>query len=217
MGGRVKMRRGFYNPTSDAVWLAAFVPCAPKTVLDAGIGSGGVSMCIHAHHPDAKITGIDISPEMLVAAQDNAELNNCDLELISTDIYTWRTDRAFDLVVTNPPYFQGTPAKHNAHHNADLKTWVKKCIARTKPNGYFCIITDATTLGTIIPEISSKCGDLNIFPLFGARDTAERVLVRGRVGSRGISVLHRGLPMNWEPVLRDGLTIAQSLGKVSGI
>ena len=217
MGGRVKMRRGFYNPTSDAVWLAAFVPCTPKTVLDAGVGSGGVAMCIHAHHPGAKITGIDISPEMLAAAQDNAELNNCDMELINTDIYTWRTDRTFDLVVTNPPYFQGTPAKHNAHHNADLKTWVKKCIARTKPNGYFCIITDATTLGIIIPEISSKCGDLNIFPLFGARDTAERVLVRGRVGSRGISVLYRGLPMNWEPVLRDGLTIAQSLGKVSGI
>ena len=34
MGGRVKMRRGIYNPTSDAVWLAAFVDDTPKTVLD---------------------------------------------------------------------------------------------------------------------------------------------------------------------------------------
>ena len=172
---------------------------------------------IKANNPNAQITGLDISEQMLDECKSNAELNNANIELINADITTWKSDRTFDLVVTNPPYFQGTPAKHNAHHNADLKTWVKKCIARTKPNGYFCIITDATTLGTIIPEISSKCGDLNIFPLFGARDTAERVLVRGRVGSRGISVLHRGLPMNWEPVLRDGLTIAQSLGKVSGI
>lgn len=217
MGGRVHMHRGFYNPTSDAVWLAAFAPTTGKTVLDVGIGSGGVSLCMLAHNPNMKVTGIDISDEMLSAAQQNAELNNRDIELINTDITTWRTDRTFDIVVTNPPYFRGTPAKHNAHHNADLNTWIKKCVARTKPNGYCCVITDASTIDTVISVMSQKCGDINIFPLFGARDTAERVLLRGRVGSRGGAIMHRGLSMNWDPVLRDGLTIAKSLGKVSKI
>ncbi len=209
------MRRGHYNPTSDAVWLAAFAPARAKTVLDVGVGTGGVSMCILANNPDAVITGIDTSDKMLDACRENAELNGANIDLIIADITTWRTDKTFDLVVTNLPYFNGTPARHNAHHNADLKTWVARCVARVRPMGTFCIITDAATVGTVIAEMAKKLGDITIIPLFGARDVAERVLVSGRMGSRGVSVLHRGLPMNYEPVLRDGLTIADTLSKLS--
>lgn len=215
VGGRVKMRRGHYNPTSDAVWLAAFAPNDAKTVLDVGIGSGGVSLCLLAHNPDAVITGIDTSDEMLDACRNNAELNGANIELINADINTWRTTRTFDLVITNPPYFNGTPAKHNAHHNADLGAWVARCIARVRPMGTFCIITDATTVARVVAEMSKKLGDITILPLFGARDVAERVLISGRLGSRGISVIHRGQPMNYEPVLRDGLTIADILSRLS--
>ena len=43
MGGRVKMEFGPYNPTSDAVWLAAFVDGRPKTVVAVGTGTGAVA------------------------------------------------------------------------------------------------------------------------------------------------------------------------------
>ena len=216
MGGRVSIHRGTYNPTSDAVWLAAFAPTKKiQTVLDVGIGTGGVSLCLLANNPHASITGIDISDKMLCEAQKNAKLNNKEIELIKADITTWKTPRTFDLVISNPPYFNGTPAKHNAHHNADLHQWVKRCIARTKPNGYCCIITDAPTLDQVISVMHEKCGDINILPLFGSRNTAERVLISGRVGSRGGVVLHRELPMNYEPILRHGLTIADALSKLS--
>lgn len=216
MNGRVKMRRGIYNPTSDAVWLAAMAPDNIKTVLDVGIGSGGVSLCLMANRPDVQVTGLDISEDMLDACRGNAELNAADFELIQQDIYNWRTDRTFDLVITNPPYFYGTPAKHNAHHNADLRLWIQRCVARVRPMGVFCMITDAATVADAVFVIAQKLGDVNILPLFGARETAERVLISGRLGSRGITVMHRGLPMNYEPVLRDGLTIADSLSKMSG-
>ena len=215
MGGRVKMRRGIYNPTSDAVWLAAFAPTAAKTVLDVGVGSGGVSLCILAHNPNAQITGLEISDDMLSACSDNAQLNNADLELIHSDIYTWRTTRTFDLVVTNPPYFNGTPAKHNAHHNADLVTWISRCMARVRPMGTFCIITDASTLATAVSTMAQKLGDINIIPLFGANAYAERVLISGRLGTNGISRLHHGMSMNCEAILRDGLTIAEALTTLS--
>lgn len=215
VGGRVKMRRGHYNPTSDAVWLAAFAPRGVKSALDVGIGTGGVSLCLLAHNPDTHITGIDTSDKMLSACRENAELNGANVELINADINTWRTTRTFDLVITNPPYFNGTPAKHNAHHNVDLGAWVARCIARVRPMGTFCIITDATTIACVIAEMSKKLGDITILPLFGARNVAERVLISGRLGSRGISVVNRGLPMNYEPVLRDGLTITDVLSKLT--
>lgn len=215
VGGRVKMRRGHYNPTSDAVWLAAFAPRGVKSALDVGVGTGGVSLCLLAHSPDTHITGIDTSDKMLSACRENAELNGANVELINADINTWRTTRTFDLVITNPPYFNGTPAKHNAHHNVDLGTWVARCIARVRPMGTFCIITDATTIACVIAEMSKKLGDITILPLFGARNVAERVLISGRLGSRGISVMNRGLPMNYDPVLRDGLTITDVLSKLT--
>lgn len=211
MSGRVTMRRGHYNPTSDAVWLAAVAPRGVQTVLDVGIGSGGVSLCLWANNPDVKITGIDVSPQMLDACRINAELNNVNIELLNADITQWRTNRTFDLVVTNPPYFSGTPARHNAHHNADLDVWVSRCIARVRPMGTFCIITDATTVPTVMSAMARRLGDITVVPLFGARDTAERVLLSGRLGTRGVARIHRGFPMNYEPVLRDGLTIADIL------
>lgn len=214
MGGRVKMGRGIYNPTSDAVWLAAFACGNPKTILDVGVGSGGVALCVAQHMPTAKITAIDISTDMLDAAQKNAELNNCDLELIQADIMSWRTARTFDMVITNPPYFRGTPAHHNAHHNADLSAWVSKCAMRVRPRGHLCVITDAATVATVISAMNKYCGDITILPLFGARRAAERVLLRGRTGVRGGAVLMQGLPMNWDPVLRDGLTIDDALARL---
>ncbi len=215
-GGRVRIHRGNYNPTSDAVWLASMASCTPaKSVLDVGIGTGGVSLCILANNPDTTITGIDISDQMLNDCAQNALLNDRTIELIQSDIMSWRTARTFDMVVSNPPYFHGTPAKHNAHHNADLGTWTQKCVARVKPRGYFITIVDAAVMSTVISAMTHACGDIYVLPLFGRAHTAERVLIRGRVGTHGGTTLHRGLPMNCDAVLRDGLTIDAALARLN--
>ena len=208
MGGRVKMRRGRYNPTSDAVWLAAYAAGrGARDILDVGVGTGGVTLCLMSHDANINVTAIDISPEMLAEFADNAALNGHDPEIINADINAFRTDRRFDLVVTNPPYFQGTPAAHNAHHNADLGQWTRRCLARVRPRGTFAIIVDAGQLATVMMEMAAKCGDIEIMPLFGAKRIAERVMLRGRLGTRGPTILHRGLSMNDDRVLRGGLTI----------
>ena len=216
LGGRVRLWRGRYNPTSDAVWLAAMAADThAQTVLDAGVGTGGAALCLMANNPGATVTGLDISPEMLAECGANAELNDRAIELIKADITTWRTNRTFDLVITNPPYFKGTPAKHNAHHNADLELWARKCLARVKPRGTFVIVVDAGVAAAIIAQMAKKCGDIEIMPLFGARKTAERVLLRGRLGTRGPTLIHAGLSMNTDAVLRDGLTIAAALSTLN--
>lgn len=206
MGGKVRIRRGSYNPTSDAVWLAAFAGGA-KTVLDVGIGTGGAALCYLHHHPAAAVTGLDISDDRLSECAGNAELNVRDIELLNTDIMTWKTGRTFDLVMTNPPYFKGTPAGHGAHHNADIAAWTRKCLARVRPRGHFCAIVDCAVMADVFSAMAPTCGELRIFPLFGAKNTAERVLIGGRLGVRGGARLFSGLSMNCDSVLRDGLTI----------
>lgn len=216
MGGKVKMFRSEYNPTSDAVWLAAMPEKAPATILDAGIGTGAVALCLHNHFPKATITGIDISKDMLKTCTHNAELNKCDIELINDDMITWSTPRTFELVVSNPPYFKGTPKKANpnVHHNIDLTHWTRRCIARVRPQGHFCTIVDAARAGDVLGVMAKNCGDITIIPLFGAKKIAERVLIRGRLCSNGPSVIHLGYPMNYDPILRDGLTIHKILSNI---
>ena len=87
MGGRVRMYRGRYNPTCDAVWLAAFVPQKYKTALDVGVGTGGVSLCMKRHYPNGSITGIDVSDAMLAECALNASANNIQISLLNQDIF----------------------------------------------------------------------------------------------------------------------------------
>lgn len=218
LNGKVIMHRGIYNPTSDAVWLAAFVPSGIKNLLDIGIGTGGVALCVQAHNPDVKITGLDISDEMLNDCRKNTELNNVKIDLINSDINDFSTSETFDCVVTNPPYFNGTPAKHNAHHNADITNWVKKSTSRVKPGGYFCIISDALVVDKIISVLNSKhFGNVQIFPLFGAKNSAERVLIRAKQGVKTGLTLFSGTSMNNDAILRDGLTIDSLLSTLGAL
>ncbi len=217
LDGAVKMYRSAYNPTSDAVWLAAMPTIKPATILDVGVGSGGVSMCLHRHFPNAQITGIDISDEMLGVCGRNAQLNRFQMELFNQDITVWSTPRTFDLVVTNPPYFKGTESKNkpkNAHHNVDLCTWIRRSIARVRPSGQFCTIVDAGRMGDVLSVMSKSFGAITLIPLFGSKAIAERVLISGRACSAGPSVIHVGFPMNHAPILRDGLTIRNILSKI---
>lgn len=208
LNGKVIMARSNYNPTSDAVWLASSVPVNIKSVLDVGIGTGGVSLCLLTHAPFASITGIDISEQMLESCRKNIILNNANITLLNQDIFNWSTQDRFDLVITNPPYFNGTPAKHNAHHNIDIKDWVKHCSARVKQNGYICIIADTLCTDKIISVLESKhFGRIQIIPLFGSKKSAERVIIRAKQGSKTGSSIFCGLSMNNDMILRDGLTI----------
>lgn len=209
LDGRIVMTQSLYNPTSDAVWLAAFVPQGIKSVLDVGIGTGGISLCLLKHVPDAQITGIDVSQEMLDACKVNVDLNKKQVNLVNADIYKWSTPECFDLVVTNPPYFNGTPVqKHNAHHNSDIGQWIKRSSARVKPSYYFCTIVDALVMDKVISVLYSKhFGDIQIFPLFSVKNTAERVLIRARKCVNTGATIFKGASMNDDRVLRNGLTI----------
>ena len=218
LNGRIKMMRSFYNPTSDAVWLAAYSPNALKTALDVGIGTGGVSLCLLSHFPKIKITGLDISNEMLDICNRNMMLNNAQINLVNQDILTWSTTERFDLVITNPPYFNGTPAHHNAHHNIDITKWTKSCCARVKPKGYICMITDTLCIAKIMAVLDEKhFGNIQIFPLFGVKSSAERVLIRAKQGVKTGTTIFKGSSMNNDLILRDGLTIDTLLATLDAL
>jgi len=76
-------------------------------ILDIGTGSGILAITLALEFPQSKVTAIDISPDALSVATENAArlgANNIDFICISMDDFKPSPDTNFDLIVSNPPY-----------------------------------------------------------------------------------------------------------------
>ena len=72
------------------------------SVLDVGTGSGCIAIALKKAHPEWQVTGIDISPEAIEVASENAKRNSVEVDFKVADIFDFNGD--FDIVVSNPPY-----------------------------------------------------------------------------------------------------------------
>tara|TARA_R110001632_G_scaffold116951_2_gene228770 strand:- start:14851 stop:15714 length:864 start_codon:yes stop_codon:yes gene_type:complete len=75
------------------------------SILDIGTGSGCIPISLKKEVPEAFISAIDVSKEVLKTAEKNAILNEVDVIFIQQDILnTLELHQQFDLIVSNPPY-----------------------------------------------------------------------------------------------------------------
>jgi trans-aconitate 2-methyltransferase len=77
--------------------LSRIAAQSPATVLDLGCGAGNLAPLILARWPQAKLTGVDSSPEMLARAR--AEFPQADF--VQGDIARWRPAAPVDVLYSN--------------------------------------------------------------------------------------------------------------------
>jgi release factor glutamine methyltransferase len=83
-------------------------------ILDIGTGSGCIAIALKKAHPEWQVTGIDISPEAIEVARENARRNKVEVDFQVADIFSDENGviepfsggeiGTFDIVVSNPPY-----------------------------------------------------------------------------------------------------------------
>ena len=75
-------------------------------VLDIGTGSGCIAISLKKAHPEWHVTGIDISPEAIEVARENAKRNGVVVHFEVADIFSLSSFHLspFTLIVSNPPY-----------------------------------------------------------------------------------------------------------------
>ena len=79
-------------------------------ILDIGTGSGCIAISLAKYLPDTDVYALDVSTEALKITQQNATLNNVEINVIEADILNethWNLffkNLKFDVIVSNPPY-----------------------------------------------------------------------------------------------------------------
>lgn len=109
--GPVFAQAEHFRLSTDSVLLADFAPAAKaKRGIDLGCASGALALLLLAKSEKLHMTGLEIVPEAAELAAENMAQNGLTerSEIINGDIRAHRElfkTGAFDLVVSNPPYF----------------------------------------------------------------------------------------------------------------
>lgn len=93
-----------------------FIPReAESFVLELGVGSGAISICLARERPKATIIAVDISLAALQVAKKNADSLGVKNILFCNSSWLSSFDTKFDFIVSNPPYLEDD----DYHFNTD--------------------------------------------------------------------------------------------------
>ncbi|MBB6237912.1 release factor glutamine methyltransferase [Pedobacter sp. AK013] len=86
------------------------------TILDIGTGSGCIPIILKKHLAKAEVATLDVSPNAIAIAKENAKQLNMTIKFIEADILTFQSEEKFDIIVSNPPYIRDLE-KADMHNN----------------------------------------------------------------------------------------------------
>lgn len=137
-----------HHITSDTTFLIETIlenaSSKKLNVLEIGSGNGIISIMLALHYSDWKITGIDIQPDLVKLAEQNARSAAVNPKFLTMDLRTTKfSANFFDLIVSNPPYFRS---------GGKLNPDISKAISRhellcTMPDIFECIDRNLTSNG----------------------------------------------------------------------
>ena len=128
-------------------------------ILDIGTGSGLIALMLAQRCPSAHIDAIDIDAEAVAQAKENFadSVFRLQLSAFESRLQDWQIvndkcsdGKSYDLIVSNPPYFQNSlknpdPGRKTARHTDSLS--FEELIAHTvrllAENGVFALILPA--------------------------------------------------------------------------
>ncbi|MBK1638759.1 hypothetical protein CKO24_06805 [Rhodothalassium salexigens DSM 2132] len=214
LGGALRLiqpARG-YRMAVDTVLLAAAVPArAGAQTVELGTGTGAAALAV-AWRTGARVDGLEVQAPLAALARRNAALNGLDgrvriaegsLDRPFRDTLPHLVPGRVDHVFANPPYaapgegpaspIPGKTAAH-AHETLDLGHWVDAGHRLLRTKGTLTVIHRADRLAALVALLHPRFGDTTVLPLWPrAGQSAKRVLVQARKGTRGGSRLLPGL------------------------
>ncbi|MCX8656508.1 methyltransferase [Gilliamella sp. B2840] len=140
--------------TTDSCLLGAWAPIDhhPQKILDIGTGCGVIALMLAqrlAHYP-CQIDAIDIDADAVRQCQENSvhadllsvKAQQADINAFRPNISPW-----YDLIVTNPPYFEPAVDCRNSQRqqaryteSLNFEQLIHSVKRLLKPTGLFCLV-----------------------------------------------------------------------------
>ena len=102
--------------TTDSCLLSAFVSRnAKQDICELGAGSGIISAMLLLDNKIRSSVCVDHQKQICDIAENNAKNNGFSdkMTVVCADVLDYKTDKKFDAVVSNPPYFKAGDGKTN--------------------------------------------------------------------------------------------------------
>lgn len=221
LGGAVSLMQPLkgHRAGIDAVLLAASLGAPgrePHTILDVGAGPGTVGILAGHRLSNSRVTLIEIENELGLVARKNAVQNNLDdrVEVLTGDVLEpfaqWEAmglvSNSIDDVVSNPPFYLDCAARSspnalkeraNIMSREGFEKWIRFMTTMARADGRATLIYPAERMDELLALMERRFGGIEVFPVFPKKGVpANRVIIRGRKGSRALLTLHQGLIMH---------------------
>lgn len=192
-----------YRAGIDALLLgSAAANFDSKNICELGSGVGVAILTCLARRNDADnlpnlATALEIDENAANLLNQNADKNGFAglLEIANIDGMKPNSpyENKFDLVFSNPPYFDDFSKIRDPHESrhqayvigAPLLNWIKAMIRLVKSNGRLLLIHRADRMYDIIDALQNRAGDIRILPIHPkTRENANRVLISAKKSSK---------------------------------
>lgn len=118
---------------------------AVGNLLDIGTGSGCIAISLKKNLPEVHVSAIDISPEALKTAKENAELNDVHVDFIHANILNEKFDienSKFEIIISNPPYITLDDKKQMHTNVTDFEPHTALFVPENDPLIFYSAIAD---------------------------------------------------------------------------
>lgn len=145
---------------TDGVLLGALGTCSPaEHILEVGTGTGLIAMMMAQRNPKTKITALDINYDAYQLAEINFRNSPFSDRLCSIhqDFQNFQTPNTWDIIVSNPPYFNENQSNKDTIARQRILLDFPQLISKTadllSDEGLFSVIIPST-FTSIFTEIA---------------------------------------------------------------
>lgn len=151
----IQQSKDVFRVGTDGVLLGSLADIENASkVLEVGTGTGLISLMLAQRNPNAEFLGIDINEDAVRLTERNFghSIFSSRLTNILQDFKTFETKDKFDLIVSNPPYFEESGSDKDKIARQTVELNFRQLISKSSN-----LLSETGILSVIIPaEVGDK-------------------------------------------------------------